>query len=145
MVEHADLPTPRPAGRCAMIARKDLISALFGVCLAAPLGAAADAQEAQDSEVAPSPPQIVVTERECRFLARHRPADDVEFKPGVDVRGRPVAPADLGGAPRLRLPDRIVIDVPVNIFERLGRTAPAGLGDTEAQLGQIVLEDNRLT
>ncbi|MBL8700487.1 MAG: hypothetical protein JNK67_19090 [Alphaproteobacteria bacterium] len=33
----------------------------------------------------------------CRaLLVEHRPAADVDYKPGTDVRGRPVAPADLG-------------------------------------------------
>jgi hypothetical protein len=44
----------------------------------------------------------------------------IKYRPGVDVRGRPIAPADLAGAPRLAIPDRIVIDLPLNIFERLG-------------------------
>lgn len=122
---------------------KVLVATLLGACLV--LGFAARAQDAKESEATPATPQVVVTERECRYLARHRAAADVEYKPGVDVRGRPVAPADLGGSPRLAIPDRIVIDVPINIFERLGRTAPKGLGDTATQLGQIVLEGNRLT
>ena len=33
----------------------------------------------------------------------------------------------------------------VQVFEFLDRTAPTGLGDTKAQVGQIVLEGNRLT
>ncbi len=39
---------------------------------------------------------IVVDTAACRALVvAHQPADDVALKPGVDVRGRPVAPAEL--------------------------------------------------
>jgi len=37
--------------------------------------------------------RVVVETGDCRWLVRHRPAGDVAFAPGVDRRGRPVAPA----------------------------------------------------
>lgn len=46
------------------------------------------------------PLEVVVVGRDtCRALTAHRPAPDVEYKPGVDARGRPVAPADLPPEP----------------------------------------------
>lgn len=39
---------------------------------------------------------IVVDTAACRALTvAHQPTDDVSYKPGVDARGRAVAPADL--------------------------------------------------
>lgn len=88
--------------------------------------------------------KYVITKSDCRQLVRHKPRPDVTFTPGVDVRGKPVAPADLGGS-RIALPDEIVIDVTVQVYEALGRTPPKGLGDSAARLGTIVLRDGALT
>jgi len=50
---------------------------------------------------------VVVDSAACRALTAHQPAPDVAYRPGVDATGRPVAPADLGGAPQPSLaPDR---------------------------------------
>lgn len=45
--------------------------------------------------------RIVVTSDTCaRLLIEHQPSADATYRPGVDVYGRPVAPADLpSGAP----------------------------------------------
>jgi hypothetical protein len=43
---------------------------------------------------------VVVDSAACRALTAHQPAPDVAYRPGVDATGRPVAPADLGGAPQ---------------------------------------------
>ena len=58
---------------------------------------------------------IVVTKKDCRRIVSHRPGGDVAYQPGVDVRGRPVAPADLGGRPRLDLPESYSFDITVDI------------------------------
>lgn len=63
------------------------------------------------------PLEVVVVGRDtCRALTAHRPAEGVEYKPGVDVQGRPVAPADLpaesaGEPSEIRV--RLVRDAPV--------------------------------
>jgi hypothetical protein len=45
---------------------------------------------------AQSQDRIVLTPETCaRILVEHQPAPDVAYRPGVDVYGRPVAPADL--------------------------------------------------
>lgn len=48
---------------------------------------------------------------DCRWLTRHIPDADVAYKPGVDVRGEPVVPADLGGGYDLELPKTVVASV----------------------------------
>jgi hypothetical protein len=53
-----------------------LISIIWGACIGSALAVAAHAQEAGNTEAAASPPQVVVTERECRYFARHRAAAD---------------------------------------------------------------------
>lgn len=64
--------------------------------------------------------QVTITARDCRLLARHIPDADVAHRPGVDVRGRKVVPADLGGAPSIKLPDVIAFDVKVDLRNFLG-------------------------
>ena len=76
--------------------------------LAALVGAtAARAQTPQ------APVEITVTERQCRALVAHRPADDVTYRPGRDVRGRPVAPADVAGSPTV--PELSTITIPLQL------------------------------
>jgi hypothetical protein len=60
---------------------------------------------------------IAVTPADCRLLERHQPAPDVAYRPGVDVRGRPVAPADLGGAPGFELPPVLEFTLALDPFE----------------------------
>ena len=69
--------------------------------LAPLLAAQADAQESR----------IVVSEEDCRRLVRHSPSADVEYKPGVDVRRKSVAPADLPGSASIKIPDKFEFDI----------------------------------
>lgn len=55
----------------------------------------------------------------------HRPDADVNYVPGVDVRGKAVAPADLNDHSSM-VPDVIKIPVTLDLAERLGGGLPAG-------------------
>ncbi len=61
-----------------------------------------------------------VSTDDCRAIVAHVPADDVAFVPGVDVRGRQVAPADLDGGYDIAVPDVVNIDIRLDLAERLG-------------------------
>ena len=61
----------------------------------------------------------------CRFVTAHQLAPDVAFRPGVDVHGNPVAPADIGPA-LTALPDVIRVPVTIDLVERLKLSLPAG-------------------
>ncbi len=99
------------------------------------------------AETPPAPEaRLELTTAECRRLVvAHAPSADVAYRPGVDVYGRPVAPADLGSRPPLELPDRIVIDVLIPLRQVLGNRAPPRTEDSEVRLGEIVLEGDRLS
>ena len=91
--------------------------------------------------------EVVITRGVCRQLAAHEARADTEYRPGVDVRGLSVAPADLPGASRIRVPDRFSVPITVELDDRLG--IPPG-GDTnftaEAQIGTVeVAGDGALT
>ena len=77
-----------------------------------------------------------VDPRLCQALsAHHRPAPDVEYIPGVDARGRAVAPADLpgsAGASRQTL-DRF--EIPITLGKLPGN----------AEVGRLVIDGNRVT
>ncbi|MGQ9365185.1 hypothetical protein [Azospirillum sp. ST 5-10] len=82
----------------------------------------------------------------CQYMTAHRPAADVEYVPGVDVHGRPVAPADLPGSAGAAAPlDRFEIPVTLGFLRRMGVSVPrTGLpGGTE--IGTLVLDGGRLS
>ena len=73
---------------------------------------------------------IVVDSAACRALAVHQPSPDVAYKPGVDVRGRPVVGADLNPAPQF-LPPTLSFDLNVDLAPYL----PAGSRLAMPQMG----------
>lgn len=61
----------------------------------------------------------------CARLVGHTPSADVAYRPGVDVRGRPVASADLDGegqASPLQLPQTFETNVAMNPMDKLSTT-----------------------
>jgi hypothetical protein len=53
-----------------------------------------------------------IPRRDCQNLVQYRPNPGVAYKPGVDVRGRPVAPADLPGSGiSVEPPDLVEFDI----------------------------------
>ena len=64
--------------------------------------------------------KITITKKDCRRLVRHTASADVAYRPGVDVRGRKVVPADAGGRVPLKLPDVFEFNIDVDIRKYLG-------------------------
>jgi len=69
---------------------------------------------------------------QCRQLTAHTPAKGVEYKPGVDVRGKAVVPADLGGGYTIptMTPEDISIPITIDLADRLGRSRARAAGNT---------------
>jgi hypothetical protein len=64
---------------------------------------------------------VIITRADCLRLVEHLPTPDVEYRPGVDVRGRPVAGADLdGGYAHVEPPDAIAFPLAVELRNFLG-------------------------
>ena len=97
------------------------------VCL---LALPADAQQSR----------IVVSMEDCQRLVRHSPSADVEYKPGVDVHGKAVAPADLGGSRPVKLRETFEFDITLQVFERLGITVAKGLDESELTVGTVSVD-----
>ena len=58
-------------------------------------------------------------------LTRHVPAADVEYRPGVDVHGRAVAPADLAGSAGAQPPIPIDLPLSIDLARRMGIALPS--------------------
>ena len=83
---------------------------------------------------------LTISEADCARLTRHYPADDVTYQPGSDVRGKPVAPADLSGNGGLILPDAVVIPIEVDLFERYGIPANSANFKGDIFIGEVVVD-----
>lgn len=83
---------------------------------------------------------VKVTEQDCRWLVHHQPAPDVAYKPGVDVHGRSVTPADLDSNRRVKLPEVIAIPlhVPIDSLLKKGVTSP--VGESEVGVGLVTVD-----
>src|SRR5262245_4444255 len=75
---------------------------------------------------APASAEIAISRKDCSRLVNHEPAPDVTYQPGVDVHGRPVAPADLGGGQQIQLPD--VIYIPIEVLTQDSFNIPPQFG-----------------
>ncbi|WP_404378892.1 hypothetical protein [Caenispirillum salinarum] len=87
---------------------------------------------------------VTVDARACRKIgqsAAYRQAPGVEYRPGVDVRGHPVAPADVGGGYGIDLPDEITIPITVDLAGAWRDSTAAGTVQAEALLGVVTIRD----
>jgi hypothetical protein len=105
------------------------ISALIALLMAAATPAAAD---------------VAISERDCERLVKHEPAPDVTYQPGVDVHGRPVAPADLNGGNQIELPDVIYIPIEVFVKDKYNIPANSVLFNARAQVGVVEVRGDRV-
>ena len=93
---------------------------------------------------APASAEIANSRKDCSRLVNHHPAPDVTYQPGVDVHGRPVVPADLGGGQQIQLPDVIYIPIEVLVQDKYGIPANSVLYDATALVGVVSVRGNRV-
>ncbi|MDX1485949.1 MAG: hypothetical protein R3229_15870 [Alphaproteobacteria bacterium] len=89
---------------------------------------------------------VIITEADCARLPYHSPQPGVEYQPGVDVRGRTVAPADLPDTPKLEFPKRLRVRVLIELVRRYGLPANSALyklGDMPIGTVRIRVKDGR--
>jgi hypothetical protein len=95
---------------------------------------------AQTKPTQTKPTRVRMSAADCRRAVAYQPAPDVEYRPGVDVRGRKVAPADLSGqdqtTARIRLPDIIAFDVKIDFAKYMGAVVTPGY-DLEGSAGLV--------
>jgi hypothetical protein len=83
--------------------------------------------------------KLSVGRAECRALVKHVADKGVAYQPGVDVRGKKVAPADVGGGSSWKVPDSITIDIGIDIAEKYGIGA-GGKFTGEAVIAKVTVD-----
>ncbi|MGE0746507.1 MAG: hypothetical protein AB7K86_14725 [Rhodospirillales bacterium] len=87
---------------------------------------------------------LAVTADDCARAVRHEPGGGVAYAPGVDAYGRTVAPADLGGAPPLRVnTERLSIPITVDLGRRMGFRPGSAPYAAETFVGMVEYRDGR--
>lgn len=107
------------------------------------------------SRSAARPPGLLrIDARVCRRLLEHVPDPDVTYRPGVDVRGRPVAPADATNWSQFEalVPDAVTFHIAVDALDYIDGQRPSppeqageprrwlGVDSAEAILGTITYD-----
>lgn len=82
---------------------------------------------------------------ECRLLPDHKPNADVSYKPGVDVKGKSVVPADLNGTATPLARETIVVPLTINLADRMQGMNIPGM-KMEGNLGYLEIHpDGRVS
>jgi hypothetical protein len=96
------------------------------------------------ADAAPQDQKLYVTRQDCRQLVAHHPDSSVEYKPGVDVHGHYVAPADLPSSNPIDLPDKVTFDLRLNPLayapQAKGNAPPGAFLNTETNLGHVEVD-----
>lgn len=84
----------------------------------------------------------------CKALVKHVPSSDVAYKPGVDVHGKPVAPADLPGTNAFQLQQPITIALTADLFKFLKFPADQypfnTMGRSDINLGTLTVDGDKV-
>jgi hypothetical protein len=87
--------------------------------------------------------RLVMSSDICTTLAGEQPVPSVDYQQGVDVNGRPVAPADLPtSAPPIQI-DNFPIEIKKDLAGKFNVPATGGSFGAKAILGYVTLRDNR--
>lgn len=76
----------------------------------------------------------------CQQMVAYQPdpVNGADYKPGVDVHGKPVVEADIN-PPVIGVSDKVSFDLTVDLAKYMGIQAPVGL-EGEAVMGKIVID-----
>lgn len=82
--------------------------------------------------------EVRISHEDCLRLVPYEQPEGVAYEPGVDVRGEPVAPAEVGGGVDIELPETITIPIEVDLL------SDRRLGDETSDPGDDTETGNRL-
>lgn len=84
---------------------------------------------------------VLVDSAACRQLVPHITGDDVSYRPGVDVHGRAVVPAEVSGSDDgAALPDNITVELKIPLEEVLGTGTPPRVGGSDVNVGNVTVD-----
>ena len=106
--------------------KKVLLTALFCACASG--FAAAETPDIITSDGAAA----------CQALVRYQAAEDVEYKPGVDVRGNPVVEADINPS-NIKPPETIRATISIDLAQFVGIDLPEGT-EMQANMGTVEIK-----
>lgn len=86
---------------------------------------------------------VKISERICRQITRHVPADGGAYQAEVDVRGEKVASADAGAASPITIPKDISFDYGVDLDKKYG-IGSTGTASATPTLGKVTIRGNRV-
>ena len=86
-------------------------------------------------------------EADCQWLVRHVPDEDVSYKPGVDVKGNKVVPADLNGSYSFELPKTVTATVSRRLLKHpnLRQETPFAEVEIDLTTGAVKINGEGLT
>ena len=101
--------------------------------MAAAVLLAAPALGAEQNKAGAGQGAISISRADCAAFSSHTPVPGVQYEPGRDAAGRPVAPADLPGGSSFKLPETIQIDIGIEWSQASGTLAPVDPGRAAAE------------
>lgn len=91
--------------------------------------------------------EIKVSKAQCEAMMRKsvtaRPAPDVTYKPGVDVRGNKVAPAETTNRAVIKVPNEISFPITLDMADKYGIGGSTAFG-AESTIGQVTYRNGRV-
>ena len=86
--------------------------------------------------------KVKVSARDCHKLVQLRARSNVNYKPGVDVRGRKISGADLEDRHKLKLPSAVEFNIG---FNPLKGAAATRFGQTSTNVGKVKYDISKNT
>ena len=87
---------------------------------------------------------VSIESEDCSQLVRHVASSDVAFVPGVDLQGRFVVSADLGGTVQVQTPTEFKIPITVDLQKKLGIPVDPNLFQTQNfSVGTVTWKDGK--
>jgi len=87
---------------------------------------------------------VGISRETCAELVQHVPGSDVEYRPGVDVNGDKVAPADMPENAQITVPREFSIPITVDLGKRLGIPRNPNSFQSNAEIGVLSYKDGQL-
>lgn len=84
----------------------------------------------------------LINTSDCQYLIEYQQPDDVEYKAGVDVHGKPVVEADINSS-AVTMPEKFSFDVTIDMAQYLGISAPMGT-EMQGKIGTITVEKGKI-
>ena len=85
-----------------------------------------------------------IDQRLCQALVKYTPNADVAYQPSVDVRGKPVTPADLSGSNTFKLQDGFEIPLTVDLANRLKLPTNRLGSNSEIAIGTLTVNGDKV-